>query len=312
MRRRQFLSKNLGLAAGAVALATTGDAGAAPNAARPAAPRTYLLIHGAWHSSLHWARVVRLLSARGHRVVAIDLPGHGLSAKFPRAYLTGDRAAFAAEVSPQKDIRLDDGADAVIAALRELQGESRPIVVGHSMGGTVITRVGERAPELVGRLVYLSAYCPVRRGPASAFGELPEAKQPYLDGLMLGNPAQTGVVRIDPRGDAKYRDTLRAAFYHDVPAEEALAFALALTPDLPLGYWTTDVGATKERWGKVPRTFIRCTEDRALPIALQDLMIREADAWTPDNRFDRKTLKTSHSPFASAPEALTGLLHELA
>ncbi|PCC75038.1 Alpha/beta hydrolase family protein [Nannocystis exedens] len=309
MRRRHFLRTNLGLAAGAAALTMNDQAraGAAPSRTR----RTYLLIHGAWHSSLHWARVVRLLSARGHRVVAIDLPGHGLSARFPRAYLTGDRAAFAAEVSPQKDIRLDDGADVVLAALRELQGESRPIVVGHSMGGTVITRVGERAPELVGRLVYLSAYCPVRRGPPSAYGQLPEAKQLHFDGLMLGDPAKTGVVRIDPRGDARYRDTLHAAFYHDVPAEEFLAFALALTPDLPLGYWTTEVGATKERWGRVPRTYIRLTEDRALPIALQDLMIREADAWTPDNRFDRKTLKTSHSPFASAPEALTALLHEL-
>jgi pimeloyl-ACP methyl ester carboxylesterase len=310
MRRRRFLH-DLGLAAGAAALATSHEAQAGAAPGRTAAPRTYLLIHGAWHSSLHWARVVRLLSARGHRVVAIDLPGHGLSARFPRAYLTGDRAAFAAEVSPQKDIRLDDAAYVVIAALRELQGESRPIVVGHSMGGTVITRVGERAPELVGRLVYLSAYCPVRRGPTSAYGELPEAKQPLFDGLMIGNPGQTGVVRIDPRGDAKYRDTLRAVFYQDVPADEFLAHALMLTPDLPLGYWTTDVGATKERWGRVPRTFIRCTEDRALPVALQDLMIREADAWTPDNRFDRKSLKTSHSPVASAPEALTALLHEL-
>ncbi|MCY1062226.1 alpha/beta fold hydrolase [Nannocystis sp. SCPEA4] len=307
MRRRQLL-KNLGLAAGAAMLAATGEAHAETTATRP---RTYLLIHGAWHNALHWARVARLLSARGHRVLAIDLPGHGLSAKFPRAYLTGDAAGFVAEVSPQKDVRLDDGADAVIAALRELQGETRPILVGHSMGGTVITRVGERAPELVGRLVYLSAYCPVRRGPSSAYGELPEAKVATFAGLMLGDPKQTGVVRINPRGDATYRELLRAAFYHDVPPDEFLAFALALTPDLPLGYWTTEVGATKERWGRVPRTFIRCTEDRALPIGLQDLMIREADAWTPDNRFDRKTLKTSHSPFASAPADLAALLHEL-
>lgn len=309
MRRRQFFT-NLGLAAGAAALTTTHDARAA--APVPAtAPRTYVLIHGAWHSALHWARIVRLLSARGHRVVALDLPGHGLSARFPRAYLGADRAAFAAEVSPQKDLRLDDAADLVLAALRELQGPSRPIVVGHSMGGTVITRVGERAPELVGRLVYLTAYCPVRRGPTSAYGELPEARHAKVDGLMLGDPGKTGVVRIDPRGDANYRALLRAGFYHDVPEDEFLAFALALTPDLPLGYWTTDVGATKERWGSLPRTFIRCTDDRALPLALQDLMIREADAWTPTHRFDRKTLKTSHSPFASAPEALTALLHEL-
>lgn len=306
MRRRQLL-QNLGLAAGAAALGGSGEA----RAAKPST-RSYLLIHGAWHSSLHWARVTRLLAAKGHRALAIDLPGHGLSARFPRAYLSADQAGFVTEVSPHKDIRLDDAADAVIAALRELQGEAKPVLVGHSMGGTVITRVGERAPELVGRLVYLSAYCPVRRGRSSAYGDLPEAKQAHAEGLMLGDPAQTGAVRINPRGDAKYREALRGAFYQDVPADEFLAFALTLTPDLPLAYWTTEIGATLERWGRLPRTYIRCTEDRALPLALQDLMIREADAWTPGNRFDRKSLKTSHSPFASAPESLATMLHELA
>lgn len=304
MRRRHLLT-NIGLAAGAAVLAGGGPARAA---GRPA--RTFLLVHGAWHSALHWGKLVRALAARGDRAAAIDLPGHGLLARFPKAYLRGDQAGFIAEVSPLKDLRLDDAADVVIAALRELQGEARPLLVGHSMGGAVITRAGERAPELVGRLVYLGAYCPVSRGRASAYGELPEAKTSEA-GLMLGDPAQTGAVRIDPRGDAAYREKLRRGFYHDVPEDEFLACALALTPDLPLGYYTDEVGATRERWGRLPRSYVRLTEDRALPIALQDRMIREADAWAPERRFDRRTLKTSHSPFASAPEALADLLHVL-
>ncbi len=38
---------------------------------------TYLLVHGAWHSGQCWERVVPLLVAAGHRVVAPSLTGHG-------------------------------------------------------------------------------------------------------------------------------------------------------------------------------------------------------------------------------------------
>jgi hypothetical protein len=61
----------------------------------------------------------------------------------------------------------------------------------------------------------------------------------------------------------------------------------------------------------VPRTFIRTTEDRTVPLALQDRMIAEADALTPDNPFDVRSLPSSHSPFASMPDRLAEVLHTL-
>lgn len=38
---------------------------------------TYVLIHGAWHGSLWWDKVVPLLKEKGYGVEAPDLPGHG-------------------------------------------------------------------------------------------------------------------------------------------------------------------------------------------------------------------------------------------
>ncbi|MDC0707438.1 alpha/beta fold hydrolase [Stigmatella sp. ncwal1] len=282
--------------------------GAVAHAAPRAASKTFLLVHGAWHNALHWGRVAQHLSALGHRVLAIDLPGHGLNARFPSAYLTGAWAKFAEEPSPQRDISLDECASAVIDALKALKGGPRPILVGHSVGGTVITRAGELAPEQVGRLVYLSAYCPVRLKNPSAYGALPESKTDYGHTLFVGDPAALGAVRINPRGDASYLEALRDAYYNDVEPRDFLPFALALTPDLPTALWTSNVVVTRERWGRIPRSYIRCTQDRALVPALQDLMIREADAFTPTNVFDQKTLGTSHSPFASQPALLAELL----
>ena len=277
----------------------------------PRKARTFLLIHGAWHNALHWSRVAEALCAMGHQVVAIDLPGHGLNARFPASYLTGDAARFAVERSPLADVTLDDCADAVVSALEKLQGGSKPVLVGHSAGGTVITRAAEKAPQFVGRLVYLSAFVPLRLQSASAYGALPEGRTPYSEALFIGDAAKLGAVRINPRGDAAYREALRAGFYHDVDAAAFLPFALTLTPDIPLSLWTGKVGATKERWGRIPRSYLRCAQDRALAPALQDLMIREADAFTPGNAFTVDTLDTSHSPFASQPQKLAALLDGL-
>jgi pimeloyl-ACP methyl ester carboxylesterase len=38
---------------------------------------TYLLSHGAWQGAWCWRKVIPLLEANGHTVLAPDLPGHG-------------------------------------------------------------------------------------------------------------------------------------------------------------------------------------------------------------------------------------------
>ena len=85
-----------------------------------------------------------------------------------------------------------------------------------------------------------------------------------------------------------------------------------LTPDVPAGPVATPTLATRERWGRVPRAYIRCSEDRAVMPALQDRFIREADAFTPDNSTRVLTLAASHSPFLSMPEKLAQALASLA
>ncbi|MEK8170095.1 alpha/beta fold hydrolase [Streptomyces sp. M19] len=65
---------------------------------------------------------------------------------------------------------------------------------------------------------------------------------------------------------------------------------------------------TAGRWGGVPRTFLRCAEDRALPPATQDLMIAEADRAMPAHPFTVHTLPGGHSPFAARPRELAEAL----
>ncbi|GAA1021706.1 alpha/beta fold hydrolase [Acrocarpospora pleiomorpha] len=268
-----------------------------------------VLIHGAWHGAGHLVALCKELTARGHRVLALDLVGHGTRARFPASYLTRDVAALRTEPSPLADLSLDDVAADVVATLRRFAAP--PVVAAHSMGGAVATRVAELAPELVAGLVYVTAFVPTSLGPAGAYLALPEAKTALGGGLYLGDPAAVGAVRIDPRStDPAYQDELHAAYFTDLDRPGFLAMAASLTPDQPMSFLTTPTGATAERWGSVPRTYIRTLRDRALPVALQDVMIRHADELAPATAFTQATLDAGHAVFAGSPAEVADIIHD--
>ena len=101
---------------------------------RPGAEPAVLLIHGLPGTAEDWNLVTRLLP--GRRTVAIDRPGYGFSSG---GYFPEDRQLQAIEE--------------LIARLRL----GRPILVGHSYGGTLSLAFAERHPDLVRGLVLVDA-----------------------------------------------------------------------------------------------------------------------------------------------------------
>jgi pimeloyl-ACP methyl ester carboxylesterase len=100
--------------------------------------RPLVLLHGGLMSGEMFGPVIPALTAAGHQVIAPDLQGHGRTADIDRPI----------------DIRLmaDD-----IAALIEHLGLDKPDVVGYSLGGGVAFWTAIKHPELVRRLVTVSA-----------------------------------------------------------------------------------------------------------------------------------------------------------
>lgn len=272
-----------------------------------------VLVHGAWHGAWTYERIVPRLAAGGVFAVARDLPAHGLNARFPAGYIDRSTASptWGADPSPTAAVSLDDYVDSVSAtvdAVRAL-GFARVTLVGHSMGGVVLTALGERCPEKIERLVYLSAFMPARGVPAVAYIGAPENAGEQVGPLLLADPREIGALRMDHRStDAAYRDGIRRAFYGDLPADTAQAALHLLTPDVPAGPMATPIETTADRWGALPRHYIRCTQDQAIRPALQQRFIAEADAFTPGNPTVVHTLEASHSPFLSQEAALAGLL----
>ena len=99
--------------------------------------RPMILLHGGLGSGEMFGPTLPLLAA-DHQVIAVDLQGHGRTADIDRPI----------------DVRLmgDD-----IAALIGHLGLDKPDVVGYSLGGGVAFQTAVRHPELVRRLVFVSA-----------------------------------------------------------------------------------------------------------------------------------------------------------
>jgi pimeloyl-ACP methyl ester carboxylesterase len=102
----------------------------------PDSAEVVVCLHG-WVCSVYTFRALMLILAEaGRRVIAIDLPGHGLSDK------PEDPACYTVEAMTACTVRAIDAL-----------GIRRAVYVGHSMGGVIATRIARQHPDRVTRLV---------------------------------------------------------------------------------------------------------------------------------------------------------------
>lgn len=230
-----------------------------------------VLIHGAAHGAWCWHRVLPLLEGMGHRVRAIDLPAHG------------------DDPTPPGAVTLDDYTRATLAAI-----DRRAILVGHSMAGVVITAAAEAAPDRIAGLVYLCAHLP-RAGWSVASSRKAAARQPLAGTFLLS--ADRKSFTFDPA-------VIRDRFYHDC-AEDDVALARArLCPEAVLPQETPLPSTARAE--RLPRHYIRCSEDRAIPPEWQ----AELASILPPRCVT--TLPCGHSPFFAQPQALADRIDAIA
>ena len=144
-----------------------------------------VLIH-CYTCSMYWWDDLAPLLAEGHRVVRVDLLGHGGSDK------------------PGSGYSIPDQASAVAEALATL-GVRDATVVGHSLGGTVATALAEQSPELASRVVNID------QAPDDSFEDLSLSQ--HAGTWPVVGPALNRLAQISP--DSIVRSQYQQAFAPD-------------------------------------------------------------------------------------------------
>ena len=236
--------------------------------------KTFILIHGSWHSAWNWHKVVPLLEKARHRAIAIDLPGMGR------------------DKTPIQEVNMKTTVEKICALIDSIPG--KVILVGHSKNGIMISQAAEYRPDKIEKLVYLAAYL-VPNGKTQREYSIQDTEG-WLKPYVTQHP-ETGSHTLQA-------EIYREGLYHDCE-EEITELAKVLLSHEPVESGTTTLQLTDKNYGRVPRVYIECSEDRAVTPFIQRKMYEE----TPCEKV--YSLPTSHSPFFSRPKELVEILLEV-
>lgn len=233
--------------------------------------KTFILIHGSWHSAWNWHKVVPLLEKAGHRAIAIDLPGMGR------------------DKTPIQEVKMKTTVEKLCLLIDNVEG--KVILVGHSKNGIMISQAAEYRPEKIEKLVYLAAYL-VPNGKTQREYSLQDTGgvlKPYV------------TMYEDLQAHTLQTEIYKEGLYHDCE-DDITQLAKMLLSHEPVESGITPLQLSEENYGRVPRYYIECTEDRAVTPFIQRKMYGETVC--------KKvySLATSHSPFFSKPKELTDIL----
>lgn len=183
---RETKGAEVTVAGGKILKLTGGDLQVVERGPRDGPP--IVLIH-CFTCAVDWWHGMTPLLSREHRVIAVDLLGHGGSEK------------------PASGYSIENQADVVAEALGTL-GVRDATLVGHSLGGPIAVAIAEQSPELVERLVLIDSIPDGSYGDVGFVGELPF--RPVIGQALW---------RIKP--DFSIRDGLEVAFAPGFPVPDA-------------------------------------------------------------------------------------------
>jgi pimeloyl-ACP methyl ester carboxylesterase len=192
----------------------------------------FVLVHGSWHDGSLWKPVADRLHADGHHVTAPTIAGHGKDA--------------------DKAVSHDDCVRSVVEHIVD-GGFEDLVLVGHSFGGTVIARVAGEIGERLRRLVFWNAFVPEDGNCLN--DETPPHYRALFESLAAASGDNTVMLPYP---------IWREAFIGD--ADEALArSSYALLSPEPYRCFTDTLDLGAFYGSQIPRSYLNCTEDIALP-----------------------------------------------
>ena len=236
--------------------------------------KTFILIHGSWHSAWNWHKVVPQIQKAGHKAIAIDLPGMGR------------------DKTPIQEVTMKTTVEKICRLIDSVPG--KVILVGHSKNGIMISQAAEYRPDKIEKLVYLAAYL-IPNGKTQREYSVQDTEgwlKPYVT-----QHAETNSHTLQP-------EIYKEGLYHDCD-DDITEMAKVILSNEPVESGIVPLQLTDGNFGRVPRVYIECTEDRAVTPFIQ----RKMYADTPCEKV--YSLATSHSPFFSKPKELVDIFLDI-
>jgi len=234
--------------------------------------KNYLLVHGAWQAPYVWDGVKSTLTNEGNNVTVVQLPGHGSDKTVPST------------------LTLNSYRDIVNDALSKIDG--KVIVVGHSLGGMIISAVAEQNPSKIEKLVFVAAYLPASGQSLLDLANTDAGSSLGGEGVLIQN--QDGTIDVK-------QDQITSIFIQDGSTQVQNLVLQNYRPE-PVIPFTNPVTLTAANFGSVDKVYIKTLQDHVVSPALQNRMISAAGVKT------TYQLNTSHSPFLSKPDSVAVLL----
>ena len=195
-------------------------------------PITFVLVHGAWGDSSYWDKTANELKQMGHKVYTPTLPGHGKDTN--------------------KAVKHTDYVKSVVNYVKE-RNITDFVLVGHSFGGTVISKVAEQIPDRIHRLVFMNAF--VLANGESAADEIPaEGKTIWTE--LAQKPKNNAIQLPFP--------IWRETFMNNANLDLAKKIHETVTPE-PAGPLFEKLDLTKFYQLNIPKSYFYLTEDMAVP-----------------------------------------------
>ena len=231
----------------------------------------FVFVHGAWHGGWCWENIEEPLNKKGYVTIAPDLPGHGNRRE------------------PISEQTLKSYADDIVHLI---DMQDKPVIlVGHSMGGAVITMVAEQRPEKIKKLVYLAAFLLM---PGQSVNGLDNGIRP-IDLMARSEDGKT-VMWSEKQVEGFTKDCseeVKETLYPRLCAEAIEPLVTGVTP-------------TEEHFGIVRRFYIACDDDVAATPEAVDKMLN----YYPCERVYK--IHADHLAFYSAAKDVVDILDEIA
>jgi len=242
--------------------------------------KNYVLVHGAWQAPYVWDAVKTKLINEGNNVTVVELPGHGDDNTAPST------------------ITLNLYTTTVLNAISKING--KVILVGHSLGGMIISSVAEQNPSKIEKLVYLSAYLPISGQSLFALASTDPGS------ALGGNINGTAVLNVDTvHGIIDVLHSQIVNVFIQDGSTQAQNLVLQNYRVEPLVPFVTPVTLTAANFGSVEKVYIKTLQDRVVSPGLQDRMIAAGNVKTVYQ------LNTSHSSFLVKPDSVAILLTKI-